>query len=433
MSVANIVRLSQCIHRVMATRRVTYRLYPTTQQGAMLFEWRRLHAYLYNACIEHRRTSYKQHGQSVGYIDQQNLLPAFKECWPEYKALGSHALQATVKRVDFAFQRFFKGLGKYPKFKSIRLFSGWTYPCGSGWKALSDGINGCLQLSNLGKIRMRGQARTWGRPTTCTIVYRPSEGKWYASITVACSPERQTAGGAVGIDLGCTNAVSFSDGTKEEKPEFIKAGDVAVKQACKVLRRKRRPNRKQGVKASNRWRKARRKVSKIQRKVANQRADWLHKLTSNIVSRNSLVAGEQLNVKGMTRKARKGKRKRQKAGLNRSILSVGFARVRPLLSYKEAEAGGFYLESPTRQLKPSQRCAQCWELTPKTLSDRIHRCQHCGHTEDRDTNAAQVNLIWARGQESSLASAEPPSSTNCGSMRQLGAMKRTKHLAQRSG
>ena len=303
MSVANIVRLSQRIHRVMATRRVTYRLYPTAQQEATLFEWRRLHVYLYNACVEHRRTSYKRHGQSMGYIDQQNLLPAFKQCWPEYKALGSHALQSTVKRVDFAFQRFFKGLGKYPKFKLIRLFSGWTYPCGSGWKALTDGINGHLQLSNLGKSRMRGQARTWGRPTTCTIVYRPSERKWYASITVECNPERQTAGGAVGIDLGCIDALSFSDGTKERKPEFIEAGDITVKRASKALRRKRRPDRKQGVKASNRWRKARRKVSKIQGKVANQRADWLHKLTSGIVSRHSLVAGEQLNVKGMTRKA----------------------------------------------------------------------------------------------------------------------------------
>ena len=90
----------------MVTRRTTFRLYPTKQQAKKLFEWRRLHGYLYNACLEQRITSYRKFGQSVGYIDQQNLLPAFKECWPEYAELGSHALQATVKRVDFAFQRF---------------------------------------------------------------------------------------------------------------------------------------------------------------------------------------------------------------------------------------------------------------------------------------------------------------------------------------
>lgn len=412
----------------MVTRRVTFRLYPTQQQEAKLFEWRRLHCYLYNACMEHRIISYRKFGESVGYIDQQNLLPFFKEEWPEYKELGSQALQATVKRVDFAFQRFFKGLSKYPKFKSIRHYSGWTYPAKAGWKALTDGEHGRLNISNLGEIRMRGRARAWGIPTTCTIVYRPSENKWYASITVECVPTRLTGDGAIGYDLGCKDAVTFSDGVKIAKPDFIREGDANVKVASKKLRRKRRPDRKRGVKASGRWRKASRHVARLRRKVANQRLDWLHKLTSDTVSRNSLVAGEKLNVKGMTRKAKKGKRKKQKAGLNRSILSVGFGMVGPMFSYKLVEAGGFHLESPTQQLKPSQRCAMCWELTPKTLSDRIHVCSNvaCGHVEDRDTNAAQVNLIWARGQESSLENAESPSSTDCGSMKQLGAKKRQK-------
>ena len=106
------------------------------------------------------------------------------------------------------------------------------------------------------------------------------------------------------------------------------------------------------------------------------------------MSGNSLIGGEQLNVKGMTRKAKKGKRKKQKTGLNRSILDVGFGIVGDLLSYKSAEAGGFYVESPTRTLKPTQRCAKCWELTPKTLSDRVHICSNpdCKHVEDRDVN-----------------------------------------------
>jgi putative transposase len=80
-------------------RRVTFRLYPLPAQEQKLYEWKRLHCYLYNACVEHRRTSYKKFGQSVNYFVQQNALPAFKECWEEYKELGSHALQATVKRV----------------------------------------------------------------------------------------------------------------------------------------------------------------------------------------------------------------------------------------------------------------------------------------------------------------------------------------------
>jgi putative transposase len=387
----------------------------------MLFEWRQMHKDLYNAALVNRKTQYQKFGHKVDYFEQQNSLPAFKEVWGEYKALGSQALQATLRRVDIAFQRFFKGLGGYPKFKSIRHYSGWTYPATSGWNAETDGGNGHLNLSNLGRMQMRGTARTWGDPTTCTIVYR--KGKWYASITVNCTPTRSTGDGAAGIDLGCKEAITLSTGEQISKPEFIKVGQRKVKAASKKLRRKRAPNRNKKIKASRRWKK--------ERKVTRQREDWLHKTTSNIVSSNSLVAGEKLNVKGMTAKAKKGKRKAQKAGLNRSILEVGFSTIGKMFEYKLAEAGGFYVESPTRELKPSQRCAKCWELTRKTLADRVHNCQHCGHTEDRDINAAQVNLIWAKGLGTSLLDAEPSSSTAktrkpAGSMRQLGAKKRQK-------
>lgn len=408
------------------TRRVTFRLYPTRQQEGQLHYWRKLHCSLYNAAVYNRKTQYQKFGHSVTYLEQQNCLPAFKEVWTEYKELGSHALQATLKRVDFAFVRFFKGLGGYPKFKASRRYSGWTYPCKAGWKVDSNGGHGYLSISNLGKMQMRGQARTWGIPSTCTIFYR--HGKWYASITVQCQPERETGVGSVGIDLGCKEAITLSTGEKISKPDFIKEGQQKVKIASKKLRRKRAPNRNKKVKASRRWRKEREKVSKLQRRVGRQREDWLHKTTSNIVSSNSLVAGEALNVKGMTAKTKKGKRKAQKAGLNRSILDVGFGMIGQMLEYKLAEAGGFYIESPTRTLKPTQRCAKCWELTPKTLADRTHICSNpkCCHREDRDVNAAQVNLIWARGQELSSSVAESSSSTSCGSMRQLGALKRQK-------
>ncbi len=408
---------------MLTTRRVTFRLYPTQRQESQLHYWRRLHANLYNAAVANRITQWKRFKHSVDYLEQQNCLPEFKKVWPEYVECGSHALQSTLKRVDFAFQRFFKGKAGYPKFKASRRYSGWTYPDIAGWKAETNGGSGYLNLSKLGRIQMRGQARTWGTPTTCTILCR--NGNWYASITVQCQPNRQTGDGAVGIDLGCKDAITLSTGEKIAKPDFIKEGQRQVKVASKKLRRKRAPNRNKKLKGSRRWKRERKVVSKHIRKVARQREDWLHQTTSNIVSGNSLVAGEQLNVKGMTASAKKGKRKRQKAGLNRSILEVGFATIGQLFSYKLAEADGFYLESRTRELKPTQRCVKCWELTPKTLADRSHVCSNsdCRHTSDRDVNAAQVNLTWARGQKLSSSGVESSSSTSCGSMRQLGAKK----------
>ena len=418
---------------MVTTRRITFKLYPNRQQEKILHYWRKLHCGLYNAAVYNRKTQYQKLGHSVDYLEQQNSLPEFKEVWTEYKPLGSHALQATLKRVDFAFVRFFKKLGGYPKFKASRHYSGWTYPCKAGWKTSANGKNGHLSLTNLGKIQMRGKARTWGTPTTCTIMFR--NGKWFVSITVQCQPVRKTGTDSVGIDLGCKDAITLSTGEKIAKPDFIKEGQVKVEVASKNLRRKRSPNRNKKVKGSRRWKKGRSKVSQLQRKVTRQREDWLHKVTSNIVSSNSLVAGEELNVKGMTAKAKKGKRKKQKAGLNRSILDVGFGMIGKMLDYKLAEAGGFYVESPTRQLKPTQRCAKCWELTPKTLADRVHVCSNpnCNHVEDRDINAASVNIAWARGLERAYEDAELPSSTSCGSMRQLGAKKRQKRLLANSG
>jgi len=414
----------------MITRRITFRLYPTKRQQDSLHYWRKLHCLLYNAAVYNRKTQYQKFNHRVDYLEQQNSLPAFKEAWTEYKPLGSHALQATLKRVDFAFVRFFKGLGKYPKFKASRRYSGWTYPDKQSWKAHTTGDNGYLELANLGSIQIRGKARTWGIPSTCTIVYR--NNRWYASITVQCNPTRETGSGAIGLDLGCKDAITLSTGEKVAKPDFIKQGLQKVKVASKKLRRKRAPNRNKKIKASRRWRKARKEVSNRARKVARQRENWLHQTTSSIVSGNSLVAGEQLNVRGMTRKGKK--QKRQKAGLNRSILDVGFGMIGDMIAYKQAEAGGFYVESPTKTLKPTQRCAKCWELTPKTLANRVHICSNpaCQHTCDRDINAAQVNLIWARGKELASLGAESPSSTSCGSMKQLGAKKRQKLALQQS-
>ncbi len=128
-----------------------------------------MHCALYNAAIANRQTQYKRFGHSVDYFEQQNSLPVFKEVWPEYKELGSQTLQATLKRkdrakaqrrqgtqwgsctaeppvlqpfagfaslrVDFGYQRFFKGLAKYPRFKAKRRYRGWIYPSSAtGWK-----------------------------------------------------------------------------------------------------------------------------------------------------------------------------------------------------------------------------------------------------------------------------------------------------------
>ncbi len=425
----------------MPTRRVTFRLYPTLAQEKKLRWARKMHQEIYNSALANRKTQYQKFGNKVDYYQQQNSLPAFKEVWTEYKLLNAGSLQATLKRVDFAYQRFFQGLGKYPKFKSIRHYSGWTYPDGrQGFKAHTTGVNGYLELGDLGvQLQMRGKARVWGRPTTCTIVYR--NNKWYVSITVDVpSVHTELGAGAIGIDIGCKSALAITDGENHqlvEAPKFFAQAEAKIKQASSSKRRKRAPNRKSKTKASRRWKKAANRVSKIARQVANQRQNWVHQVATEIASSNSLVATEKLEVKNLTRKAKKGKRRKQKAGLNKSILDVGFGMLKSAIKYKVEEGGGQFIEVPTKKVKPSQTCPKCGHQQPKTLDERIHQCSECGYQQDRDVASAEVCLYWVKGTlpgvGTSLVDADGSSSTSspkarksCGGMRQLAQKKRQK-------
>lgn len=406
----------------MATKQVIFQLYPNKPQQTKLHYWRKLHCLLYNAAVANRKTQYQKFGHSVDYFEQQNCLPEFKKVWSEYVELGSQALQATIKRVDFAFLRFFKLKSGYPKFKKSRYYRGWTYPSKAGWKIDSNGHHGYVTLSNLGRIQIRGKAKDWGIPKTCTIIFK--QGKWFASITINCEPTRPTTDrGAIGLDFGVNHAIATSKGELIDNPKFLKQAQEKIKRIGKKARRKRVG--KKGVKPSRRYQKAQKTLGKIQSKVGRQRQDWQHQISSKIVSNNSLIATEKLNLKGMTKKA-SCKRKKQKTGLNRSILDVGIGNLKSLIKYKVTEAGGFYIEVPTTKVKPSQTCPKCGHQEKKTLAERIHNCKKCGYTTNRDVAAAQVMLKWARGQELSSIDVEPLSATPCGSMAQLGALKRQK-------
>jgi putative transposase len=301
-----------------------------------------------------------------------------------------------------------------------------------------------LELTDLKvNIQMRGQARTWGKPTTCTIVYR--NGKWFASITVECTPNRETGTGAIGVDFGIYHAAALSDGTVIDNPRFLSRSGEKIKKASRQKRRKRAPNFRKKIKASKRWKKASKKVSKLQRKVTNQRQDWTHKVAAQIVGGNSLVATEELNLKGMTRKAKKGsKRKAQKTGLNRSMLDVGIGNLISAIEYKLQEAGGFLVKVPTKTVKPSQTCPDCGHQHKKDLSERVHHCvarvrapaslSECGATYDRDVAAAMVMLSWALGISVLKRGEEVPTSSprHTGGWKQTTSMRRQKLAVQLS-
>lgn len=379
-------------------RRYTLRMYPTPTQERALMDIKGACQRLYNGALEHRKRGYRERGLSISRFDQANTLKDIRAALPEYAAVHSHVLQSIIKRVDLAFQGFFRRAAAgetpgYPRFKSFDRFHGWDYfEHGRGYRLFlnprGEGArNGQIRLHGVGKVRVRGSVPIMGKAKTCTIMHKG--GQWFASVVFeyeAGALKRESGTQAWGLDWGVEKLLSIAnhDGRGAHVPNprhHRKVASQLAKEQRRLSRKKRR--------SQNRRKQARR-VAKVHRRLANTRRDGLHKLSSWIVKMCALIAVEKLNVKGMT--ASGGV---YKHGLNKSILDTSPAEFHTMLRDKAESAGSQYVEIPTRKVKPSQTCSCCGHQAKKKLSERVHHCSECGFICDRDVNAARVILSWA--------------------------------------
>lgn len=402
----------------MERRKVTFKLYPSAREAERLTQRVQLHCELYNAALQERIEAYRKAGKSISYYDQQNVLPEIKAARPELVELGSHALQQTLRRLDLAFQAFFRRVKAgqtpgFPRFKSSKRFSGFCYPDPAGWKLLQHGGRGATLRIGSGKdalmLRARGQHRFGGeaKPNDLTILRK--NGEWFASVTLrvpqaACARER-TDHQHRGVDFGLTDWATFDNGETIANPRWLRNELPRLADLQRQRARKK--------KGSMRCRRLTQKVSRLHERIANLRREFVHQSTAELVRTCAVIATEELHTKNMSRSARgtqekPGRRVKQKAGLNREILSAGLGMAHQMLAYKAVEAGTRLHLSNTRQLKPSQRCAQCWAIVPKTLAQRVHVCSQCGHTAPRDQNSAQVVLIGAHTPGTGVAARPKP-------------------------
>jgi putative transposase len=373
-------------------RKITYRLYPSARQQTALSVTLRLHQQLYNAALEHRINAYKKRGKSIGFYDQCSELTDLRREIPDYASINAQSCQVTLKRLDLAFGAFFRRVKSgdkkagFPRFKAYDRYSGFGYKThGDGWKLLSgnQGKNGFLRLSGIGQIKLRGKAKHVGVLKTCEIQHK--QGAWYASITLKCSPARVCGEQAIGIDWGLETFATIAkhDGGAEEiaNPRILRKHLKALQVKQRSLSRKKRGSQ-------NRTR-AKLKVAKLHSQVANARKEFMHQMTAKIVKSSSLIAVEQLNVKGMSSHGGSYKK-----GLNREILSAAPGMFHQMLKYKAEEAGIEWVSIATRAVKPSQTCHRCGHQAKKKLCERRHVCA-CGADCSRDENAARVILHWA--------------------------------------
>jgi putative transposase len=365
---------------VKTRRAYKFKLKPTRKQEKLLEGQLGLCRELYNAALQERRDAYKRAGKSISYVDQANQLPEIKVERPDLAEVHSQVLQDVLKRVEKAFKGFFSRIklgvkAGYPRFRGLDRYDSFTYPQG-GWSLTNDR----LTLSKLGTFKVKLHRNVAGKVKTCTI---KREGEsWFVvfSVEYEFEPPTDHPGRAVGIDVGLENFANLSNGEQIANPRFFRKSE---KQLAKVQRKL--AKLKQMPRTNPGKIKAKRAASRAFKRIRNQRLDFAHKLSRKLVTDYSLIAVEDLNIKGLA-----------SGMLAKGVNDAAWSLFTALLSYKAelavTETGSKLVKVDPRYT--SQICPNCGAVAKKELAVRWHSCE-CGCELHRDVAAAQV--ILSRG------------------------------------
>jgi putative transposase len=374
---------------------------------------------VWNKGLEYQLAA-RQRGEPVPrYAALCNLLPAWKIEHPWLKEIHSQVLQQALKDLDRAWAKHFKDLAAVkrggmkskdaagePDFRHYGQGESFRYP--QPKPEHIDAANGRVFLSKIGWCRYRNSRKPEGDIKQITV--SQDAGRWFVSLTMEVDKLLPCAGEIVAADRGVTDTLALSDGqciaplNAHKKAQFrLRRYQRSVSRKIEAQKREMGLDPKapfpKGVRPpkSNRQRRAESKVAKSHRKIAMQRKDWAHKLTTGIADEAAIVVLEDLKIRNMTASAKgtaeaPGKRVAQKSGLNRSILDQSWYQIEQMLDYKTAWRGGEVLKVPAPYT--SQRCSVCGNVHAENRKGKQFRCLQCGHTEDADINAAK-NILAA--------------------------------------
>src|ERR1700754_4164751 len=349
-----------------------YRIYPSRAQVTTLERTLGLCAELYNAALQERRDAWRICRKSIDYKDQQNQLPEIKSIRPELGMVHSQVLQDVLRRLDKAFDAFFRRVkaGEKPGFSRFRArarYDSFTYPQ-TGFAIKS----GKLQLSKIGMVKIKLHRPIDGKIKTLTIT-RNSTGKWFACFSVECEHEPSPATTAATCgDRGVKAFAVLTNGEAIANPKFF---GVEEKQLAKAQRKL-----SAAKKGSPERHKRRKVVAHIHERIANKRRNFAHQESRKLVNRYHTIVFENLNIRGMLKNH----------CLAKSIADAAWSQLAQFTTYKAESAGRRVVQVNPRNT--SQMCSGCGEIVEKDLSVRIHACSGCGLVLDRDHNAA-INIL----------------------------------------
>jgi putative transposase len=385
------------------------RAYPDAAQQAVLRRTFGCVRVVWNRTLDTRHSLWHLEGKGMSYAESDRALTAMKTDseLAFLSEVSSVPLQQALRHQHRAFQAFFAGRTRYPRFKSRRSRQSAHYT-----RSAFTMRGGELRLAKMAvPVRF-----VWSWPdvdvTTLDpamiIVSREPDGHWYVTFTVdADAPEPlQETGRVVGVDLGVTDFAVTSGGERIANPRHLE------RKARSLARYQRRLARCQ-ERSANRA-KAAAKVARAHRKVRNARRDFLHRASTSLVRKADLIVIEDLAVSNMIRNRH----------LARAISGCGWGEFRRQLEYK-CERYGRHLVVVDRWYPSSKTCSACGHLLADlSLSTRNWRCPSCGTRHDRDINAAKnilaAGLAVARGSPGDACGAEVRHS---GSLRMRSAAK----------
>jgi len=347
-----------------------YRINPTELQKELIAKHIGSARLMYNLALETKNMVYAMSRISLSPFDLMKQMPELKKEYPWLKEINSQTLQQSIHNMDSAFKHFFKG-GGFPKFKSKHR----------GNQSFRIPQNVVLDVENseliIPKFKKKGISIVLHRELKGIIrsatISKTSTGKYFVSILVDTQtevPEKPpiTTSTTVGIDLGVKDFAVTSNGEVFANPKYLN-------------QMKSRLAYTQSKYSKHKGKRRRHRLAMLHEKVANQRKDFLHKTSNQLISDNQTIALETLAVRNMM----------QNHCLAKAIADVSCSTFVSMMEYK-AEWRGKNILRIGRFAPSSKTCSDCGHIHKGlTLADREWTCDGCGVTHDRDVNAA-VNI-----------------------------------------